>query len=143
MNDFRFAHAGSYRGAMWYRVDGAAARPLEVELRICAEPFAAAGYNGTAEQYAREVEGAVGLLRATGCPGKPLPPGLARAFTAWRQAEHVVFLGRIGAGPTRFRPDRYWPLIHPVVHGAHWNTEQGWVIDERGQAAPLEMAAGD
>ena len=129
---YSFAWTCGYRGTTWYNVYGDGAT-YEVKVRRTILNDEASLYNGTPEEFARDVVGAVGLVHRTYRNSQPIPDAVVAAFNAWRAQEHAKILAMISEAPDRYGhlatddPIRQPPA---VVRGARYVVGTGWAINE-------------
>jgi hypothetical protein len=134
--NIRFRWMSAFLNIYHYEVLGDGA-PYRIETR---HPIAAAQndyqraiFNGTEEEWQRDVIAATNLLfRATEID-RPLSRAVVDAFNAWRAAEHQRAIGEIRENPAKYGEiEQNDPVLTPppIVRGAHYVVGQGWVVDE-------------
>src|SRR5215468_8113638 len=99
---YRFAWSCSYRGTVDYKCYGLSDRfggACQLELRHDANLFPADLYNGTADEYRRDIVASVGVLHFHNDSSRPMPAELVDAFNAWRMAEHAALVAKLRADP--------------------------------------------
>jgi hypothetical protein len=125
----RFRWRCSCRGLVWYSVTDHTGT-YEVELRRGVLDYERRDYNGTAEEFARDVVASVGLLRRAYRSDLPIPAETVAAFNAWRAAEHAAQITQLDRSPERYGviaptdPIRTPPM---VAVGARYEVGTGWI----------------
>ena len=125
-----FAWTCSYMGCVTYRVHDETGI-YEIEVRREVSDDERSIYNGTVEEIARDLIGAIGLMRRSYNSSLPIPPATVAAFNAWRTAEHARLIADIERRWAKYGellpaddPVRVPP---PPVRGAHYEIGRGWV----------------
>jgi hypothetical protein len=124
---FRFE--SSYRLSADYLVTDATGT-YRVEFRSDAYPYEGSHYNGSAEEYERDVVGGIGLLRRY-IADRPPSQEVVDAFNAWRLEEHLTWRRKIEADPDRYgvlKPGDHFLTPPMVARGAHYETGRGWIV---------------
>lgn len=136
-NAYRFNWQGSGMGHVWFRAYTPEGNgELEYVSPQHLQPYHRKHYNGTAAEFARDVEAALHVLHWQDSR-KPVSPELIQAFNAWRMAEHAEHCAKILAAPERYGvTDSADPLLAPpvVLRGGRYQSGHGWVITAQGEA---------
>jgi hypothetical protein len=136
---YRFVWKVSYQHTAGYEVHGDGPRYLIEERR---EPSAydLETYNGTMDQWNREVIGSVGTIHRLKEMTTPIPQAVVDAFNAWRLTEWERDVGAILADRRYDGIGRNDSIFKPPqkVKGAHWVPGTGWAIQHE---ASMERAA--
>lgn len=127
-----FRWTSSYMGWTEYEVfgDGPSYR---LEVRQEAGAYERSIFNGTEEDWQRDVVPTINVLRRKHYITQPLDQHVIEAFNAWRASDHQARLGEILAQPERYGelpendPLRVPP---PIVRGGHYETGKGWIIQD-------------
>lgn len=120
-------------GEAEYRITGDGA-PYLVRVRRSADEFHRSIFNGTAEDWAREVVGALNRIIRCSDPATPVPCDVVAAFNDWLDREHAALITAIRADRERSgHPGDDHPALGPPidVQRAAYVTGTGWVSMER------------
>lgn len=120
----------SYRGSADYMITDETGT-YRAELRYRADEEDAAIYNGSREEWNRDVVAAVNVLRRY-CADKPIAPHVLAAFNQWRADERAKHIAEMKAQPHRYgeideNDTRLFPPIIPAKTG-HYEVGKGWII---------------
>jgi hypothetical protein len=134
MNAYRFHHKGSGMGHAWFTVHGPeGSGEVEYVTPQHFTPYMRGIYNGTPEEFERDVAASLHVLRWSADPCRGVSRGLMAAFNAWRMAEHAEFVARILAHPERYGiTSADDPLLAPPValRAGKYVLNHGWQIAE-------------
>lgn len=124
-----FRWVSSYMGAVDYEVIDET-EVYRVTVREEAGVYLRSIYNGTPEEFERDVVGEVGLIHRHADVEVPIPGGTVEAFNRWRFDSHQLSLDQMDAQPERFGViSADDPLRKPpvTVIGGHYALGRGWV----------------
>ena len=107
----------------------------KIELRREAAAYERSIFNGTEDEWQREVVGSIGLLRRRYWPFDPIRPEVVAAFNAWRRAEHTRIHAEIRARGGAVPDDSPLATAPRDVRGAAYVNGTGWVETGAGQIA--------
>lgn len=125
-----FKWTSSYLGYIEYEVFGDGPK-YTLELRHHADDYERSIFNGSEEEWQRDVVALIDVLRRKHDVTTPMDPRVIEAFNAWRKSEHEKFLAEVRAKPEKYDLPENDPLRipPPIVRGGHYAGDQGWVID--------------
>lgn len=128
MTPYRFSWTCSYMGCAEYRVLGDGA-PYLIEVRRSVSEYQRSIFNGTEDEWEREIIASIGGVRRYSDPCTALSPAVVEAFNHWRAAEHAERIAELRSDPERFGElDPSDPSLQPPprAHGLVYIAGTGW-----------------
>ena len=101
MTRYRFRWTCAYMGCVEYEVLGDGP-PYKVEIRRSTSEYERSIFNGTEDEWQRDVLEAMGGLRRYHTPCEPIPDAVVDAFNEWRAAEHAARMRELRSQPERY-----------------------------------------
>jgi hypothetical protein len=123
----------SFMGCVEYEVYGDGPKYYCVEVRHEAGDYERSIFNGSEEEWQRDVVAAIDVLRRKYDVARPIDPRVIDAFNAWRTTKHEVQLADILSKPEKYGDlPQNDPLRVPprVVRGGHYEVGTGWIIQD-------------
>jgi hypothetical protein len=140
---YRFRWTCAYMGCVEYEVLGDGPQ-YKVEIRRSTSEYERSVFNGTEDEWQRDVLGALGGLRRYHMPTESIPDPVVDAFNDWRAAEHSARMREL-----RSQPERYGEIAEddpvfappPPVHALVYAPGEGWTTTYAGQVRGSPFAA--